>query len=504
MSISWKECTPRDGWRTRSCRPIHAADVMGLLHLYQPMVGTTAVGLYMTLYYQLPLHQAGISQLQTHLDLMKLLQLSLDELLQARYRLEGVGLVNTYRYTEKERRIYEYEVVPPLMPARFFQSDVLSISLLNRLGKDHFRALYREMTDTFTSEEDAGRKTRVTKTFQQVFGSISPADVASAKEVDQELSWHQLNGMDGGENGQSPSFEQEEDDLAMVRARLENLLDDRAWTEEVEKQVREIRFLYQLDDWDLIRALQNPYVTQNGKIAVDRLRSFVKSQYRMRFGSSTPVVVDRKQLDSPRGAEVRRSSASKGSKGEKPAGERPEEMSEEERHFRALAAMSPLELLTYFQKGKQIPQADVELVERLQKDYGLTPGVINVLLEYVLYTHDYKLPRSLVEKIAGHWARKSIKTVEEAREMARNELNWEWKKRKKSESKSSGGRKWSPWNRQNREDQLPRAVVKSMDQRSAKAASDEWEADPETEAQIQAKIERMHQRLNSRLREKGN
>lgn len=389
-----------------------------------------------------------------------------------------------------------YEVVAPLSPGSFFQSDVLSISLLNRLGKDRFRSLYEEMVETGETDfPQIDRETEVTRSFQQVFGSLSPAEIRSVTELEGDLPLSVMAGEEGQEEGKPPVFsaEEEGDDLSMVKARLQNLLDRGAWTQRVEEQVLEIRFLYQLDDWDLIRALQNPYVTQQGKIDVERLRSFIRSQYRMRFGSS-PVVVDREKIkrgenrkEEPLAPDPRKNTG---------------ELSEEERHFQLLERLSPIELLSRFQNGKQIPRADLELVEDLSRNYGLPPGVINVLLEYVLYSHDYKLPRPLVEKIAGHWARKQVRTVEEARQMASQDLNWDWNKQQGTASRkrtSRSGKRQA----QEKEQPLPRAVAQAMEQKlSREEYLQELETDPEAVAQIQAKLSRMNQRMSQRMKEK--
>ncbi|MDR6226570.1 replication initiation and membrane attachment family protein [Desmospora profundinema] len=492
-SLSWNECTPHDGWIGHSLRPIQQADMIALVQLYQPVVGPQAISLYITLAYQLPLHQAGTTSTQTHLDLMKGLQLPLGELLSARYRLEGVGLWNTYESGETARRIFTYELVPPLTPARFFQSDVLSITLFHRVGKERFRQLHQQLTHHVSVGE--GRD--LTKTFQQVFGSLSPSEIASAAEVEETIGWSGGDGEHPLEEGKSPAFEQEEEDLSMVKARLQSYVESGAWTREVEEQIREIRFLYQLDDWDLIKALQNPYVTQNGQIHVNRLRSFVRSQYRMRFGRD-PVVVDRQRWDrsNPPSPVPSKESASS----EIPE-RRDEEESDEEKHLRVLAKMSPVELLTKYQKGKQIPRADLELVEDLIREYGLPSGVVNVLLEYVLYSQDYKLPRPLVEKIAGHWARSDIRTVEKAREMVRKEQNREWKKRKGKSGASnpkSGYRQAQQ--RTDREDRLPKSVAEALAQEENKPSV---RINPETEARLREKLNKMHQNLSRRVKEKG-
>ena len=44
----------------------------------------------------------------------------------------------------------------------------------------------------------------------------------------------------------------------------------------------------------------------------------------------------------------------------------------------------------------------------------MAPGVVNVLIDYVLNISDGRLPKQLVEKIAGEWQRKEINTTEKA------------------------------------------------------------------------------------------
>ncbi|WP_176392005.1 replication initiation and membrane attachment family protein [Marininema halotolerans] len=506
MSMTWRDCTPQDGWSVRSCRPLSIADMIALTRLYQPIIGTQATSLYTTYYCYLPLHQAGTSRLMNHLDLMKGLSLSLEEVVEARYLLEGVGLLNTYRYTENGKRVLKYELIPPLTPLRFFQSDVLSVALYNRIGKEGFQLLRNDLLSPSLNNDKQG--VEVTKSFGEVFGSLSPTEIASATELNQEHAFLRPAEEQESIEGRRPAFNREEDDLTMVRSRLADRLDDGAWTVAVENCLREIRFLYQLDDWDLIKALQNPYVTQGGRIDIPRFRSFVRSQYRMRFGSA-PVVIGRKQLSSmtveqpePPGSVPLPQEKEETTKKEQKASGQTEE---EERHFRALNQLSPIKLLSHFQKGKQIPRSDLELVEDLASQYGLTNGVINVLLEYVLYTYDYKLPRPLVEKIAGHWQRKNIDTVEDAREMVRKELNWEWNKRNNGENKRRQGTT-SPWKkRRMAEEKLPKAIARSQKQKQTSSSSAQvWEVDPEAAAQLQAEIEKMEQSFAERDKQKGN
>ncbi|MBA4496455.1 replication initiation and membrane attachment family protein [Paenactinomyces guangxiensis] len=488
MAMFWKDA----GWCCRTRRPIHHGDLLGLTHLYQPIVGTAAIALYMTLAFQLPLHRAGVTNIHRHSYLLQLCSLSFDQMSEARYLLEGVGLLNTYEKKDPEHgRFYEYEVVPPLTPAKFFQSDVLSLTLFNLLGKEQYLAIRKQLVDPGEAENrsDHIQVTNVTKSFQDVFGSLSPVDMAKAVEMEKEAVWEMGKIDESLVDGQFPQLN-EEDELSMIRMRLSSIVDEEVWTDQLIAELREIRFLYQLDDWDLLKALQNPYVTRHGKIDMDRLRSFVKSEYRLRFGGP-PIISKRKSklraLETPH-----------------PASDKAQDqtaLTEEEKHFQQLAEISPLELLSAYQGGARIPDSDVELVESLVRHYGLPHGVINVLLEYVLLKYNYKLPRNLVEKIAGHWKRLGVQTVEEALKQARKE-NWEIK-RKRPEPKAAGKTGRTPA----RGEKLPRTVLKQMQANAETEQSESMENREdlaEKQARIQAKLKLMNERLSARKHDKEN
>lgn len=83
--------------------------------------------------------------------------------------------------------------------------------------------------------------------------------------------------------------------------------------------------------------------------------------------------------------------------------------------------------------GSEPVKRDVRLLENLIVDYGLNPGVVNVLVDYVLKTNNNNLSRSLAETIAGQWKRNNVLTVEEAINLARKEH----KKYSKNTQKSS-------------------------------------------------------------------
>ena len=67
-------------------------------------------------------------------------------------------------------------------------------------------------------------------------------------------------------------------------------------------------------------------------------------------------------------------------------------------------------------------------------DLKLNPGVVNVLISYVLKVNNEQLTKSYVETIAGQWKRLNIETVEDAMNVTQKEYS----KLKKKIEKTKG------------------------------------------------------------------
>jgi replication initiation and membrane attachment protein len=61
------------------------------------------------------------------------------------------------------------------------------------------------------------------------------------------------------------------------------------------------------------------------------------------------------------------------------------------------------------------------MIEHIMIHQKLSPGIVNVLLHFAMIESDMKLPKSYINKLASHWARKNIKTVIEAMDFCVNE-----------------------------------------------------------------------------------
>lgn len=54
-------------------------------------------------------------------------------------------------------------------------------------------------------------------------------------------------------------------------------------------------------------------------------------------------------------------------------------------------------------------------------NFKMKPGVVNVLIDYVLRVNNQKFTKSYVETVASQWSRLNIETVEEAMRVAEKE-----------------------------------------------------------------------------------
>ncbi|WP_054948854.1 replication initiation and membrane attachment family protein [Numidum massiliense] len=457
MSWAWQELSPGDSWTVKTHRPLQAAEISALMHLYQPIIGVEAAALYITLALQGSFYVAAESPAHTHRFLLGLLALPLDRILAARHKLEAVGLLKTFKRGEELGNHYRYVVMPPLEPSTFFKTDVLSITLLNRLGKERFRFLREQ----FTAGEQAEGETEaqeVTKKFGEVFTSITPSELTVGEDSELQPLVAQLETAAATDVETGPNFTGDTLDWSFLEAHAAAVGSLEALTAEERDIIAGWAFFYQLEEIELAKALQNPRLYDEANtLKLDRLHAFIKQEYRFRYGVAPdlrvkqPMVPAVEPLPGPtadRSTDQTKNQSAASHPANQPAASHPanqaaaspdsqadggrgtgegaqggerqprEQQSVEDMHRQWLSKLSPLELLERYQRGGKIPEADIELVEALYEQYGLPTGVINVLIEYVLLTNEYKLPRPLVEKMAGHWRRANVKTVEEAQALA--------------------------------------------------------------------------------------
>ena len=159
---------PADTYTVINKTVINNNDKKIVTMLYQPIIGYTASSLYFTLIDDLDKLEL-ISDDLTHHHLMANMQLKLDKIIEAREKLEAVGLIKTY-LKKGSINHYVYLIYSPLTANEIFNHPILNIVLYNNLGKTEYDKLLNYYKIPKINLKDY---TDVTSTFDEVFSPVA-------------------------------------------------------------------------------------------------------------------------------------------------------------------------------------------------------------------------------------------------------------------------------------------------------------------------------------------
>lgn len=401
MNWHWKQLLPVDRYIVRTVDYLTDLDEKVLTLLYQPLIGSLAYSLYITLLSQLEKDEYWSDEF-THRQLMTMMDTPLNELYVARKKLEGIGLLKTYQQKNDELSLYLYELQPPMAPKQFFSDDVLSVYLYNRLGKN----VYRKVRERFLIEKvDKEQFVETTHSFDEVFTSLHFSEIAMNRHSEQASATRLQSEKEIIHRSDDRGLQFSDDyfDFQLFTSSLSTFIaPKKLLTEEVRNTIVRLAFVYRIDPLEMSQIVQQTVIHED-EINLADLRKRVQEWYKIEHGNEPPTLGFKKQPDKYR---VMKDKVPQ---------------TDEEKMIYYFETVSPLELLESRSDGGKVPLPDVKIIEELILDYELLPGVVNVLLDYVLQRNDMKLSKPLIDKIAGHWKRKNIKTVPDAMTLAKEE-----------------------------------------------------------------------------------
>lgn len=391
MSAHWKELLPVDQYVVTRFSSIDAQHLKTLSMLYQPLIGPLACQLYTTLLFE----GEAKEERHSHYHLMLITASSLEALFNERKKLEALGLLSIYKKKEGDGAVFLYELKRPLEPQEFFSDGVLNIYLYNRVGRtEYLRLRHHFSRDAISAKEDGFED--VTAAFNDVFTSLHPSEMKSLDEG----AYHPA--VSSSHDATPPQLSVTFDFSDLFLHLSDVIISEKAFTEPVKEAIRQLAFVYHIGPSTMATIIQQAFL-HSGEIDIPTLRKAVRRHYQFEHADQLPSLSLRSEdrvEDSPSPAV-------------------PE--SEYDAQIRLFETMSPYELLRNMAGGAEPVQSDLRIVEGLLFDQKLPAGVVNVLLDYTMLVNDKKLIKSYIEKIASHWARKQIKTVREAMDIARSE-----------------------------------------------------------------------------------
>lgn len=348
--------------------------------LYLPIIGTLPTMLYNILLNDLDKLQL-ISEVSTHAKLLSSLRISSNELKEARNVLEAIGLLKTYIKTDTINN-YIYELYSPVSAHEFFSHPIFNIVLYNNVGKKEYDKL---VTYFKMPKINKDGYMEITHSFSEVFESVPYTTSNISSENIRKYNKLKLN-IDSSL------------DINFLIESMSSFVDKKIFTKDLQELIISLAFLYDIDVIKMQNIIRT-CINERGTINRDELRKTCRNHYQFDHSGLLPTVTYQTQPEYLR----------------KPIGDN----SRIAKMIYTFETISPYDLLKSKHKDAEPTKRDMKLVEDLMIDYKLNAGVINVLIDYVLKTNDNKLPRQLVETIAGQWSRNKVETVEEAMEIAK-------------------------------------------------------------------------------------
>ena len=416
MKKHWNEIQPIDHYTVGTNGMLQEYDRKIITFLYQPLIGSVCYSLYMSLWGEVEENRLWSTN-STHYHLMNVLSVNLQDVYEARMKLEGIGLLKVYEKKDDEDRSFLYELQPPLSPQEFFHDGMLNVYLYRKIGRTHYLRLKKFFTDVSV---DKNQYTNITRSFQDVFTSEQINFLHHDANVDSETgSCEQY--MKYGKNDGLALDEVDFDFQLLLAGLSESMVPRKAFTSKVKETVLKLSYLYGIDPLQMKNIVLSS-LDADDAIDIELLRKTARDWYGMQTGDQLPDLTTRMVSKKP---EVR----------DKP-------LSQEEELIEYLETTSPKDVLSDISNGGSPSKADLQAVEEVLMSQKLPIGVMNVLIQYVLLKTDMKLTKGYMEKIASHWSRKKVTSASEAMDLAKKEHKQylEWAEGKK-ETKSNRRRK---------------------------------------------------------------
>ncbi|UZD14923.1 DnaD domain protein [Virgibacillus natechei] len=354
-----------------------------LTHLYQPLIGMQAVTLYQTLLHEIELQRETVPQ--THHTLMNYLNLPLDEIYQARLKLEGIGLLKTFKNNEETTNMYTYELQSPFAPTEFFKDAMLAQLLYHHIGERSFKGL----KDHYVIVPNQQMGTNITASFNDVFQTFKPSfEAVESQPADEE----------------APEIREDKIDFSWMELMLKQRIIpvNKVLTAQNKKVISQMMQLYDLAAYEIEKAVLWALTAEN-KLDLDEFKTACHDLFKAKH-NEVPIQLKNKAETTPE---------------QQPTDYKPE--TKEEQLIHELELITPKQLLEDLSSGNHASEQDMKVIRGVMTSQGLPSPVMNVLIHYVLLQSNMKLSKAYLEKIASHWSRANLKSAKEAMAFAKKE-----------------------------------------------------------------------------------
>ena len=180
------------------------------------------------------------------------------------------------------------------------------------------------------------------------------------------------------------------------------ILNHKSITKDIKEYIIKISFIYNYDNEMMAEIIRNS-LTEKRTIDKTKLRELAEKYYKFENMGKLPSLIYRKQPEYLRTTK--------------------EGMSKRDRIINMFETTSPFDFISSKYKSGTPSDSDLKTISYLLLDLDLKPGVVNVLIDYVLKINNNKLTKSFIDTIASQWKKSNIETVEDAMKIAEEEYH---------------------------------------------------------------------------------
>lgn len=395
-----------------------------MLHtVYQPLIGPSAISLFLLLYSQIPSERMGYSPKEQQRRLF--LSLGIEpsdkgrrQVIELTSKLEAVGLMQTFREfrRENEEYIYLYHLNEPLNPHQFFQTTHLLLLLRDRIGKH----MVLSMREELCGDGEIG-KMSPNDTQEELSIPFYELFELSSQVIDYELEQAMTDSI--------PSVSNEEEtaenmiDCHEILRRFPRTSSNRPFVERLKYQPeRLIELEYLRRKYDLgishISSMldESCAFSKDGTLRYDALEEIAYFYYRQgkKRQDERNVYLKRKEEQNPAISTMRETAASdevQMSFYVDPPASIANQISVHD--YNLMLRKEPYTRFLSFIFPGSIPDSVLNTFAQIDLNYKLKEEVINVLIHYIK-ANDFSWSRNYVDAIASDMLGRNVDSFEKA------------------------------------------------------------------------------------------
>lgn len=391
---------PNQSYQVFKSRPLSTEGKDALIFLYQPIIESDGLALYLSLAAD---HQSGTNAADAAehviLDLLNAMNVGMQRFMQAKEKLEGIGLLRSFEKTDSQQGTsYLYLLQEPVHPLDFFQDELYSYLLLNRVGERKFEqlvSLFQPQRASLTSFQET------TTSFTQAYG-LDPKRFAASESKLQSVQ---------------QAFQEDQQPLALEEAAIDwdfllyeaqrRYIRSENFTPAFKQKLLMYHALYGYDVLELLDLMADHVSLTTGEVDQKRLEQAVIRKSRQTFSKTT------RSEDPETESQLRRFNTLK----QNGFSDNDILLIQESEHTAPIPFLKAIKV----EKNSFMTDSEQWLIKSLVERSPLPNSVINVLVHYALVVqNNAALNGSYINNIAAQWSELKIGTAEDAIKHVRN------------------------------------------------------------------------------------